>query len=247
MSRRAEWYTVLALAALPLAGCASANPYKGMSAEQMYQLAQQRYANHKYDDAIQALERLLSSYAASDVIPDARMLLADANYAKGDYLTAQSEYTRYLDRYAGTPGAPVAALGVCKSLVALAPIPQRDQTYTQDALSHCRNVVVDYPSTQPAQEAARLSNEMRGRLAEAEYMHADYYFRRKLYDSAIKYYQFVDSLYPETGFAPMALLGIYRANKAIGYDDLADEAKKTLLEKYPDSPEAKSVAADGGS
>ena len=205
------------------------------------------YANHKYDDAVKTLERLLSSFAASDVLPEARMLLADANYAKGDYLTAQSEYNRYLDRYPGTPGSPLAALGACKCLVALSPEPQRDQTYTQDAVSKCRNVVVDYAGTPQSQEAAKLANQMRSKLADAEYQRAEYYFRRKLYDSAIKYYQFVDSLYSETKYAPMALLGIYRANKAIGYDDLAEEARKKLVEKYPDSPEAKSVAADGRS
>jgi hypothetical protein len=43
----------------------------------------------------------------------------------------------------------------------------------------------------------------------------------------------------------MALLGIYRSNKAVGYDDLAEEAKKRLLEEYPDSPAAAELRANG--
>jgi outer membrane protein assembly factor BamD len=247
MHRRARWFVVLAVVAYSAGACASADPYRGLTAEQMYQRGQQEYANHDYDGAVKTLNRLLASFAASDVLPDARLLLADANYGKGDYLTAQAEYDRFLDRYPGTAKAPVAALGGCRCLVALSPVPQRDQTYTQDALSRCQNVVVDYPGTPESKAAADLAGQMRSKLADAEYQHADYYFRRKLYDSAIKYYQFVDSLYSETKYAPMALMGIYKANKAIGYDDLADEARKKLLDKYPDSPEAKSVAADGGS
>lgn len=237
----------MALAAFSLAACASGNAYKGLTAEQMYERGRQEYAAGKYNDAVRTLDRLLASFAAGDIVPQARKLLADANYAKGDYLTAQSEYDRYLDRYPGTPDAPLAALGSCQCLVALSPVAQRDQTYTQDAMSRCRNVVLDYPGTPQSKEAADLANQMRTKLADSEYQRADYYFRRKLFDSAIKYYQFVDSIYPDTRYAPMALLGVYNANKAIGYDDLADEAKKQLLDKYPDSPEAKSVSADGGS
>ena len=246
MYRSVKWFPVLALACLSLGACASADPYKGLTAEEMYARGQREYQAGKYDDAVKTLDRLLSSFGTSNILPDARLLQAHANYAKGDYLTAQSEYDRFLDRYPGTAKAPIAALGGCKCLVALSPVPQRDQTYTQDAQNRCRNVVVDYPGTPESKEAADLSNQMRAKLADAEYQHADYYFHRKLYDSAIKYYQFVDSLYAETKYAPMALFGIYKANKAIGYDDLADEAKKKLMDKYPDSPEAKSMAANGG-
>ena len=86
---------------------------------------------------------------------------------------------------------------------------------------------------------------MRQRLAESEFGRADFYFRRQLYDSAIKYYEFVVRLYPETEWAPMALLGLYRSNQAIGYDDLAEEARERLLAQYPDSPAAAEVRTNG--
>lgn len=108
-------------------------------------------------------------------------------------------------------------------------------------------MTVDYPGAPEAKTANDLALKMRDKLAESAYDQAHYYFRRKLYDSAILYYQHVDSLYSATEYAPKALLGIYQANKAIGYDDLAEQAKQKLLAKYPDSPEAKSLASDGGS
>lgn len=247
MSRRAQWFPALALVALTITGCATPNPYKGMTAEQLYETARQKYTAGKYDDAVKALERLLTNYADAAVIPDARLLQADANYAKKDYLTAQSDYQRFLDRYPGTQKAPQAALGVCRCLVALSPVPERDQTYTRDAMTHCANLAVDYPNTPEAKTANELAVKMRDKLAASDFDHADYYFRRKLWDSAILYYQYVDSVYPATEYAPKALLGVYKANKKIGYDDLAEQAKTKLLAKYPNSPEAKSLASDGGS
>jgi outer membrane protein assembly factor BamD len=236
---------VLVAFAAALTGCGSANPYQGMTDEQLYMLARQKYEEQDWDDAIRALDRFFVSFGASDRSAEARLMLADAYFGKGDYLTARSEYQRYIDRFPGEEGAPVAALGMCKALSGLSPVPERDQGYTNEAITTCRNVVTDYAGTPQAQEAATLANGMRVKLAEKEFLNADFYSRRELYDSAIKYYEFVVRLYPETPYAPRALLGIYEANKAIGYDDLAEDARDRLLEQYPDSPAASSVRADG--
>jgi len=246
MSSFARRFTVLAFLALPLlGGCGGSNPYQGMEPQQLFDLGRQKYEERDWNDAIRPLDRLLIGFGTSELVPAARLLLAHVYFAKGDYLTARSEYQRFLDRFAGHVDAPVAALGICKSLASLSPVPQRDQNYTNEAMSICRNVVVDYAGTEQAQEAATIANDMRLKLAEKEYLNADFYFRRELYDSAIKYFEFVVQLYPESEWAPLALLGIYRSNLAIGYDDLAEEARGRLLELYPDSPAAAEVRVNG--
>lgn len=246
MSYSARRFATLAFLALPLlVGCGASNPYQGMDAEQLFLLGRQKYEERDWNDAIRALERLMVSFGTYERTPEARMLLAQSYFAKKDYLTARSEYQRFLDRFPGHDSAAAAALGICSCLVELSPDPQRDQGYTNEAMGLCRNVVVDYAGTAQAEEAARKSNEMRMKLAEKEFLNADFYFRRKLYDSAIIYYEFVVRLYPETDWAPMALLQIFQSNKAIGYEDLAEDARKRLLELYPDSPAAAQARADG--
>ena len=155
-----------------------------------------------------------------------------------------AEYVRFLDRYGGHEDAVVAALGVCRSLAALSPDMPRDQVFTRDAITVCRNVLLDYQGTSQAIAAAGLANSMRLKLAEKEYLTADFYFRRKLYFSAIKYYEFVVELFAETDFAPKSLAGIYYSNVAIGYEDEAEAAKLRLLERYPESPEAASMRSN---
>ncbi|MHB1194683.1 MAG: outer membrane protein assembly factor BamD [Longimicrobiales bacterium] len=246
MSKHMRRFTVLALVALPLLGaCKSSNPYQGMDAPQLMALGREKFEAQDWDDAIKALDRLLLSFGDATEVADARLLMARAYAGKGDHLTARSEFQRFLDRFPGHAEAPSASLGICSSLVALSPTPQRDQGYTNEAMTLCRNVVVDYAGTPQAEEAARLAGEMRLKLAQKEMLNAEFYFRRRMYDSAIIYYEFVVSLYGDTEFAPRALLGIYRANVAIGYQDLADEAKKRLLEAYPDSPAAAELRVNG--
>jgi outer membrane protein assembly factor BamD len=216
-----------------------------MSPDELFQVATTEFEEGDDDNAIRALDRLLLTYGDWERIPEARLMLGDVYFDREDYLTARSEYTRFLDRYAGHPGSPDAALGVCRSLAELAPTPQRDQGYTQEAITSCRNVVIDFAGTTQSAEAARISNELRHTLAEKEFLNAEFYFRRNLFDAAIKYYEFVANLYPESEFAPRALLGLYHSNQAIGYEDLAEEARDRLLERYPESAAAEEIRPDG--
>jgi outer membrane protein assembly factor BamD len=168
--------------------------------------------------------------------------LASAYYLDEQYITAASEYTRFLDRYPGHPRAPEAALGVCRAYSALSPISQRDQTFTGQALAVCRNVVTDYPTLEVAQEAAEHANEMRGKLARKIYENGAFYLRRGLNDSAIIYFQDVVNDFPETTYAPQALLGIIQAYEAIGYEDEVQQARDRLMTDYPDSEAARSLS-----
>ena len=231
------------LAVLTACGPGAAR-YQDVEPDRLFEIAQTELAEGNHGNAVDALDRLLIAHGDWARVPEARLMLGDVYFDRGDYLTARAEYGRFLDRYAGHPASADAALGVCAALAELAPKPQRDQGYTQEAMSSCRNVVIDFAGTEQAARAAQISNELRLTLAEKEYLTADFYFRRKMYDSAIKYYEFVVNLYPESEHAPLALLGVYEANTAIGYDDLAEEARQRLLAEYPNSDAATTIRVD---
>ncbi len=221
------------------------SPYEGVGPDQLFAVATDEFENGDHDNAIEVLDRILAVHGDWPRVPEARLMLGDVYAEKGDLLTARAEYTRFLDRYAGHPSSAMASLGICSSLAELAPKPERDQGYTQEAMVSCRNVITDFPGTEQAIQAAEISNSLRHILAEKEYSNGDYYFRRRLYDAAIKYYEFVVNLYPESAFAAEALWGMCLSNNAIGYDDLAEDAIEQLVRDYPDSNAASMVTADG--
>ncbi|MBT8487614.1 MAG: outer membrane protein assembly factor BamD [Gemmatimonadetes bacterium] len=235
-------------AAMGLVACGGGQSrYQGVSPDELFQMAEAEFAEGSHDNAIRALDRILREHGDWDRVAEARLMLGNVYFDRDDYLTARAEYNRFMDRYPGHPMAPDAALGACRSLAALAPIPQRDQGYTREAISACRNVVIDFAGMEQSAEAARISNRLRQTLAEKEFLNAEFYADRNMWDSAIKYYEFVVNLYPESDFVPDALLGIYRMNIAIGYDDLADAARQRLLDEYPESAAAAQVQAADGS
>ncbi len=216
-----------------------------MTADQIFALGQQDFQKGDYDEAELAFNRLLLTFPNYGRAPEARFLLARTHFRKKEYVLAASEWRRFLDRFPSDSAAPSAALGICRANAALSPNPQRDQTYTEQALTVCQNAVKDYVGTPAADSAGAIVTEMRAKLATKLYDIGDYYYQRNLYDSAIIYFQMVDDQYGDTGVAPRAVLGIMNAYKKIGYDDLAKEARDRLLSTYPDSPEAKGLAASG--
>lgn len=234
--------TLLLVPVAGLVACASGSKYQGLDAAGVYRLAQEEMADEDYSDAAETLDRLLLVYPNFEEGAEANFLLASAYYLDEQYITAASEYTRFMDRYPGHTRTPEAALGVCRAYSALSPISQRDQTFTDQALAVCRNVVTDYPTLPVAEEAAALANDMRGKLARKIYENGDFYLRRGLNDSAIIYFEDVVNNFPETEFAPQALLGIIQAYEAIGYEEEVQEARERLMTDYPDSEAARSLA-----
>ena len=238
---------VLSILLLALAACGGpSNRYQGMDAPTLFAMAQQEANEGDYDNAIQTLDRLLLAHGDWAGVPDARLLLAEMYTVKEENLTAAAEYRRFLDRYPGHPRAADAALGRCRAFAAESPRPERDQAFTQQAVVECANTAADFAGLPQAAEAATIAAAMREVLAEKDYLNAQFYLRRNMHDSAIKYFEFVLQRYPDSEYAPLALLGIYRANMAIGYDDLAEEARERLLARYPESEAAAEIEAPSG-
>lgn len=228
-----------------LSGCASSSPFAGLTAGQLYDLGLAKYEEEDWSEAIRAFERLTLAFPTYDRIAEARIYLSRSFFEKEEYLSAASEYTRFLDRYPGHELAPQASLGTCLSYAELSPIPQRDQTYTHEAIDECLNVTTDYPGTPEAEQAMAVRAQMVEKLARKVWLGGDWYFRRKLYDSAIIYFQDVVETYPETDAAPEAWLRLYQSYEQIGYDDEAQQARDQLLQRYPDSQAARSLVGNG--
>lgn len=235
---------LLALGVL-LQGCSSAPPFQGMSGDELFELGASEFEAGDWDEAVRVFERFLFADPTNERIVEGRVYLARAYFNREDYITAASEFTRVLDRHPGHPLAPDAALGVCKSYVALSPHIQRDQSYTLQAYTACDNVVQDFGSYEVANEAEALRDQMHEKLARKTLVAGEFYFRRNLFDSGIIYFNQVLTNFPETDAAAEALLRLYQSYTEIGWEREAGEARDRLLREYPDSAEADEVRANG--
>jgi len=227
-------------------GCTSASPYQGLSADDLYERGARAYEAEDWDEAVRVFERFISADPTHERMVEARMYLSRSYYNREDYLTAVSEFTRVLDRHPGSALAPEASLGICKSFAQLSPHIQRDQAYTAQALIACENVVQDFGGFEVSIEGEALRDQMREKLAEKILVAGQFYFRRKMYDSGIIYFNDLLTRFPETETAAQALLRLYQSYVAINWDTEAEDAKTRLLRDFPDSDAAAEVVAIGG-
>lgn len=237
--------TAPVLALLGATACASTTPYAGMTADDLFELGQREFEEGDWGEATEVLDHLLLRVAGPSFTraAEARFMLAQAYFNDENYITAESEFIRFVDRFPGHERAPEAALGACRSLAEQSPIPERDQTATERAAVVCRNIVLDYSGIRDeiAAEAEEIANRMRAKLGEKDFKNAMFYFDREFWDSAVLYFEDVVDQYGDTVWAPRAIARIIEAYQEVGYADEVEEWRRTLLNSYPDSPEAEAV------
>jgi outer membrane protein assembly factor BamD (BamD/ComL family) len=72
-----------------------------------------------------------------------------------------------------------------------------------------------------------------------------FYFRRGAYDASVIYFNEAAALYPETRWAPASLAKVVEAYERVGYREEAEEARQQLRTRFPESAEARALAAPG--
>jgi len=242
---------LLAMVLLALPACGPRGPsLEQMEADALFQQGMERLQARKWSDAILAFERFSLVHAAHPRAAEARYRLAEAFMGRGEYITAAVEYNRLASDFPAGPWADDARYGVCTAYYELAPPPQLDQEYTRTAIDHCQSLVAYYPESDYVARAQERIAELTARLAEKEYIAAEYYFRRRAYDSSLIYYQAVADTFAQTPWAPKALLRMHEAYQRLGYETEARETRERLLREHPTSPEARQLsgaAAPAGS
>jgi outer membrane protein assembly factor BamD len=236
----------IALLLLLVIGCSSSGPrYSQMDADALLQFGLDRKTAHKWTEAQRALETFIFQFPTHARYQEARYKLAEMYFDKKEFITAASEYNRLANDFPQGEFADDSRFAVCLSYYRLSPKPELDQEYTRNALDYCQLVINYYPDTDFATRAQTMLAEMRDKLADKVYMNGEFYFKRKVYDSGIIYFNDVLELYPMTPAAAKSLMKLYETYLAIGYTDEATETKDRLLKDYPESPEAQKFKGGG--
>ena len=224
-----------------LAACGTELPFPGLTTEEIYALGLQAMQQEEWEEAAESFENVLFSPGFNRAI-EARFRLAQAHFARGRYIESRSDFQRVMDRAPADTLAVLAALGVCRSLVGLSPITERDQAFTRQARLSCRQVAADFAGTLVGLEASELSQEMTIKLAEKDYDTGMHYVKRGLLESALLYFEDVATQFPDTEWAPWALYQMVEIFDERGYQRDVETTRDLLLDAYPDSEPAQLLA-----
>lgn len=214
-----------------------------LTVESAYAQGMEAYQAGRYRRAAELLSQFVSAAGADPRLKGALMALARSHMETREYIPATSEFLRVATEFPTDPEAREARFGLCQAYYELAPRPQLDPEYTTAAITYCESYASLQPGTPQAQQASQWVTELRGRLAEKQYLNGFFYFRRGLYDASVVYFNDVLASYPDTPAASAALLRLVEAYGRMGYREEEAAARQRLLRDYPQSSEAASLAA----
>jgi len=213
--------------------------YKGMTAQQVYDLGMRQLEKKKYGRCRDTLQAALSREGTTpEMISNIHLALADAFFFDGGLLNlaeAQSRYTNFLTFYPNHERADYAQyqLGLC--YLRQAASPDRDQAQTSKALSELVKVESSYPNSTYVAAASRKADEARELLAEHDYRIGKFYFKRKDYLGAVGRLKSVLDAYPRYSRKADLYLTLGRSLIALDRRDEGDLYLQKLVSEFPES------------
>ncbi|MDJ0869254.1 MAG: outer membrane protein assembly factor BamD [Myxococcota bacterium] len=247
---------LIAVSALVLGGCASTLPVAEFedlpSAEQLYsdgmgELESERddfnfFLPRDYTASIEVFQDVIDNYPYSDQATLAELAIGDAYFAQKSYDEAISYYSDFIDLHPGHDQVPYAMFQTGLSFYKRSKEPGRDQTATQDGITHFDRLLRRFPHSEYSMKAEENVRELRGRLAEHTLQVGDYYFGTDEYASAAERYRGLLNEYPGLGFDAEALYKLGVCYTRMNRGDEAQQIFQVILENYEGSEVAEAAA-----
>ena len=219
--------------------------YKGYSAKQLFDYAESALAKSNYSDAIKRFEALDANYPFSKYAEQAQIDMVYAYYKNEDYASAAASADRYIHLYPRSQHTDYAYYikGMSNfrqkrgAFATFLPLDEswRDPGTQKQAYDDFATLLKRFPKSAYVADARQRMVYLRNQLAKKEINIANFYMKRKMYVAASNRASYVIKNFSQADQTEAALELLYRANKALGLNDAAKDARTVLKASYPHS------------
>jgi len=167
----------------------------GQTARENYELAIGEFADRDWDEAVAYADFVRIRFPFSRYAVEAELLVARAEFAQGNYLTAQDGFKQFyklhpthkhvLNGWCAYMAAVSAYMNAPEGFALLPPHYQRDQAQLQEALVELAYFFDHYSGSPLEGNALKLRDEIKRRLLEHELYVARFYLDREAPEAAI--------------------------------------------------------------
>lgn len=226
-------------------GCASSPPPPSFeelpSAEVLYERGQKQMTDGSGgfwifgDDqtkAVETFQDIIDNYPYSEQAVLAQLAIGDAYFKQEKYEEAISYYRDFVELHPEHGRVPYAMSQTVMSYYKQSRDASRDQTATQEALTHLDRLLARFPSSEYAKEGEVLWKELRTRLGEHTMNVADYYYGNAEYPSAAERYRQLLDQYPGLGLDAEALYKLGVCYQKMNRTDEAGKIFQVILDNY---------------
>lgn len=218
------------------------NPYKGMTADQLYRESRKDLKRKEYITAIKHLEAIETMYPFSEYTENSQMDLIYAYYKNEDYPAATATAERFIHLYPRAKRVDYAYYmrgmanfqqnrGVFAKILPMDESWRDPGTQTQ-AYTDFAVLIQKFPESKYKANALQRMIYLRNMFAQHELNNSKFYFKRKMYVAAIERASFLVKNYPQAPSTQQALAIMYHGNRALGFEKAAQEALAVYRATY---------------
>lgn len=244
--------TVLSLALMTMAGCSTlglkskkdVEDLGPQSTDQVYFEKAERALNKgQYSEASKSLEAIKSYYPTGQYAEQAELNLIYTKFQQKDYESAINAADRFLQLYPQHDKLDYVyyVRGVANmeqnydSLIRYTSLKQahRDLGYLRLAYQNFKDLIIRYPSSEYAVDAAQRMTFIGHELAESEMNVARFNLKRKAWIAALERALWVIQYYPQTPLIPEAVATVAYSYQKLGQAENAQQYIQLLQANYP--------------
>lgn len=241
------WVAGTAAAAAIVAACGPGGPPADLAPVDRFEWAVERFEAGRHGAAVRALRGFLLQDPLHPLVDSAQYLIGESLLRSGRELEAITEFEQLTRLRPNSPQADDAQFGLCRAHWSLAPGLPKEQEHTRLAAEACGRLLEFFPASPWLEEARRIRREGQAKLAAKSLRIAEYYFDRRLYESANIYLEKALEQAPEDApVVPAILRRLYESYRRVGFDAEAEAVRARLLREWPDSPEADGLRREAG-
>jgi outer membrane protein assembly factor BamD len=230
---------------MALIACSSSkkDPYKEMSAEQIYSQGKTSAKKERFAMAVKDFEALEARYPYGEYTCKAQLALIHAYYKQDEPTSALAAADRFIRMYPNHKN--IDYVYYLKGLInydenySMAyryfPIDRslRDPTLARQAFSDFKVLLQRFPNSKYATDAQMRMIHLRNQLANYELYIAEHYLKKKAYIAAANRAGYIINQFEHSESIPHALAIMVKAYQALGMDILANDALATLNKNFP--------------
>jgi outer membrane protein assembly factor BamD len=186
------------------------------------------------------LNTLINTYDTSEFLAKAKLLIADSWFREGDahgLAQAEIEYKDFILFYPNMEEAAESQSKICDIHIKQMSKADRDNSQAQLAEDECRQVIVQFPNSKFAPEAAQKVRDVQEILAQKEMGTGIFYYNKGALPAAQGRFTYVTQQYPLYSGSDQALWQLADAYRKMGdrFENQEADALSSIVKNYPAS------------
>jgi outer membrane protein assembly factor BamD len=219
--------------------------FKSKDPEYKLRMAEQYYANKKYNIAQQLYEDLFTYFKGDARYEDMIYKYAYCFYYQRDYLSAENYFKNFLEIFPKSPKAEEMDYMRCYSYFKQSPKPDLDQSNTVKAIGAMQTFIANHPGSLRVADANKVIDECRAKLEIKGFKAATLYYNLGQYKAAAISFTNLINDYPDSQKADEYKLMVLRSYYEYALLSIEEKQKERFeqvitefndfTDRYPDS------------